>query len=72
MDVVHVLEDQVTNVNETTKAPRDLNTSKDKLKQYGEAVPIRFELDPKITLIHVSNANEIDHVLKKYPHDVKY
>jgi hypothetical protein len=72
MDVVHVLEDQVTNVNETTKAPRDLSTSKDKLKQYGEAVPIRFELDPKITLIHVSSANEIDHVLKKYPHDVKY
>jgi hypothetical protein len=58
-------------MNETMKAPRDLNTSEDKFKQYGEAIPIGFELDPKITSIHVSGANEIDHVSKKYPHDVK-
>jgi hypothetical protein len=66
-----VLKDQVANVNETMKPPWDLNTSKDKFKQYGEAIPIGFELDPKITSIHVSSVDEIDHVLKKYPHDVK-
>jgi hypothetical protein len=32
MDVVHVLEDQVTNVNETMKVSRNFNTNKDKLK----------------------------------------
>lgn len=71
MDVVHVLEDQVTNVNETMKASQNFNTNKDKLKQYGKVVPIGIELDLKTTLIHVLNVDEIDHVSKKYPHDVE-
>lgn len=58
-------------MNETMKALQDLNTSKDEFKQYGEAIPIGFELDPKITSIHVSRVDEIDHVSKKYPHGVK-
>jgi hypothetical protein len=59
------------NVNETMKAPQDLNMKKDKLKQSSGAVPISFEFDPKTILTHVLDTNEIDHVSKKYPHDVK-
>jgi hypothetical protein len=32
MVAIHVLEDWITNVNETIKAPRYFNTSKDKFK----------------------------------------
>jgi hypothetical protein len=45
MDVVHVSKDLVTNVNETIKAPQNLNTHKEKFKQPGASVPIDFELD---------------------------
>lgn len=59
------------NVNETMKAPLDLSTSKDKLKQSSKAVPSGSDLDPKTILTHVLGANEIDHDLKKYPQDAK-
>jgi hypothetical protein len=71
VDVVHVLEDRVTNVNETMKDPRDLNTSKDKLKQSSGVVPANFELDLKTTLIHVLGIDEIDHVSNEYLQDLE-
>jgi hypothetical protein len=46
-NAIHVLDDQITNVNETMKAPKDLNTNKEKLKQSGRAILIGFELDSK-------------------------
>jgi hypothetical protein len=70
-DVVHVLEDRITNVNETMKDPQDLNTSKYKLKQSGGVVLTNFELDLKTTLTHVLGIDEIDHVSNKYLQDVE-
>ncbi len=59
------------NVNEIMKAPQDLNTNKDKLKQFGGPIITSFELDPKISLTHVSGRDNIDHVLNKFPCDAK-
>ncbi len=58
-------------MNETMKDLQDLNTSKDKLKKSGGVVPTNFEFDLKITLIHVSAIDKIDHVSNKYLHDVE-
>jgi hypothetical protein len=59
------------NVNETIKVPQDLNTNKDKLKQFGVSIPINFEFDPNTISIHVLNGDELDHVLKNYSQDAK-
>ncbi len=64
--VVHVSEDPITNVNETIKAPQDLSTSKDKVKQSSGLVLTSFELDPSTTSTHVLGKNDLDHVLKNY------
>ncbi len=69
--VIHVLKDQVTNVNETMKTPQYLSIRKDKLKWSSEAIPIGFELDLKTISIHVLGGDEIDHVSKKYPHNAE-
>lgn len=53
------------------KTSQDLNTSKDKLKQFGGVVFIIFELDPETISTHVLNENNIDHVSKTFPHNVK-
>jgi hypothetical protein len=45
MAIIHVSEDPITNVNETIKAPQDLNTSKHKFKQSGASVFTNFELN---------------------------
>jgi hypothetical protein len=58
------------NVNETMKTPQDLITNKDKLQQYGGAIPTSFELDPNTTSTHVSSGDEFDHVSKKDLHKV--
>jgi hypothetical protein len=69
--VVHVSKDPIMNVNETIKAPQDLNTNKDKFKQFGVLVLTSFEFDPNITSTLILCANEFDHVLKNYPQVAK-
>lgn len=64
--VIHVLEDSITNVNETIKAPLNLNIGKDKLKQFSASILIGFEFDPNISSLHASSGNEFDHVLNNY------
>jgi hypothetical protein len=59
------------NVNETIKAPRDLSTNKDKLKQFRVLVPTSFEFDSSTISTHVSSRDELDHVLKNYSQDAK-
>jgi hypothetical protein len=61
------LKDPITNVNETIKTPQDLNTNKEKFKEYDALVPISFELDPNTTLIHVLGKDELDHVSNNCP-----
>ncbi len=70
VNVIHVLEDRVTNVNETMKFLQDLNTRKNKLKQSSGVVLTSFELDLKTTLVRLLGADIIDHVSKKYRQDV--
>ncbi len=71
MAAIHVSKDPVTNVNETIKAPQNLNTSKDKLKQTSASSPTCFEFDLNTTSSHVWSEDELDHVLKNYPQDVE-
>jgi hypothetical protein len=68
---IHVSKDLITNVNETIKAPLDLNINKDKLKQSNVLVPTGFEFDLNTTSTHVSSGDEFDHVSKNYLQDAE-